>query len=38
MSNTLSDQFNDLLARAYIYGEHAGVKDLLRRHGLVPLP
>jgi hypothetical protein len=26
------------LARAYIHGEHAGVKDLLRRHGLVPLP
>ena len=34
----LSDQFNDLLARAYIYGEHAGVKDLLRHHGLVPVP
>ncbi len=26
--------FNDLLARAYIYGEHDGVKDLLRSHGL----
>lgn len=34
----LADQFNDLLARAYIHGERAGVKDLLRRHGLVPTP
>lgn len=29
--------FNDLLARAYIYGEHDGVKDLLRSHGLTQM-
>ena len=34
----LADQFNDLIARAYIHGERAGVKDLLRRHGRVPTP
>ena len=34
----LADQFSDLLARAYIHGERAGVRDLLRRHGLVPTP
>lgn len=33
----LSDSFNTLLAAAYVRGEHEGVKNLLRRHGLVPL-
>ena len=26
-------RFNDLLARAYVLGEHEGVKDLLRAEG-----
>ncbi|WP_336872374.1 Fic family protein [Rhodococcus qingshengii] len=34
----LSDTFNDLLARAYLQGEHDAVKDLLREHGLIDLP
>lgn len=34
----LSDTFNDLLAKAYIRGEHDAVKDLLRNHGLIDLP
>ncbi len=35
---SLSDRFNDRLARAYIHGDHDGVKDMLRVHGLVDLP
>lgn len=31
----LADAFNALLAAAYVHGEHDGVKDLLRTHGLV---
>lgn len=31
---SLARTFNDLLARAYIYGEHDPVKDLLRTRGL----
>lgn len=34
----LSDTFNDLLAKAYIRGEHDAVKDLLLNHGLIDLP
>jgi len=34
---SLARQFNDLLARAYIYGERDGVKAQLRNRGLVPL-
>lgn len=34
----LSDTFNDLLAKAYLQGEHDAVKDLLREHGLIDLP
>ncbi|BAH33585.1 Fic family protein [Rhodococcus erythropolis] len=34
----LSDTFDDLLARAYLQGEHDAVKDLLREHGLIDLP
>ncbi|MFD4779747.1 Fic family protein [Rhodococcus qingshengii] len=34
----LSDTFNDLLAKAYLRGEHDAVKDLLREHGLIDLP
>jgi len=29
-----AERFNDLLARAYVLGEHEGVKDLLRVEGL----
>lgn len=32
---TLSEQFNDLLARAYLKDNHTGVKELLRTRGLV---
>ncbi|TCN45468.1 Fic/DOC family protein [Rhodococcus sp. SMB37] len=32
---SLSDSFNDLLAKAYVRDERGGVKDLLRTHGLV---
>ena len=31
---TLSDSFNDLLARAYVFGEHDEVKRLLRTQGV----
>lgn len=34
----VADLFNDLLARAYVLGEHDGVKDLLRERGLTDLP
>lgn len=34
---TLAAMFNDLLARAYIYGEHQGVKALLRSRGLTTI-
>lgn len=34
---SLSGAFHDLLARAYVYGEHDGVKDLLRLRGLTRL-
>lgn len=34
---TLADSFNTLLAAAYVHGEHDGVKDLLRTHGLTRL-
>ncbi|MBM4574869.1 cell filamentation protein Fic [Rhodococcus hoagii] len=34
----LADTFNDLLARAYIHGEHGAVKALLREHGLTVAP
>ncbi|MFT4165894.1 MAG: Fic family protein [Microlunatus sp.] len=34
---TLSEQFNDLLARAYLEDDHAGVKALLRTRGLVDI-
>lgn len=30
---TLSDTFNDLLAKAYVHDDHDGVKDLLRAQG-----
>lgn len=33
----VAGEFNDLLARAYIYDEHDGVKALLRERGLVPI-
>lgn len=33
----LADAFSTLLAAAHIYGEHDGVKGLLRTHGLVGL-
>jgi hypothetical protein len=32
---SLSRTFNDLLARAYVYGEHDGVKALLRSRGFI---
>lgn len=35
---SLARTFNDLLARAYIYGEHDGVKTLLRSRGLTITP
>lgn len=34
---SLSGAFHDLLTRAYVYGEHDGVKDLLRLRGLTRL-
>ena len=34
---SLARTFNDLLARAYVYGERHGVKELLRRRGLTAL-
>lgn len=34
---TLSERFNDLLARAYVESDHAGVKALLRTRGLVDI-
>lgn len=34
---SLARTFNDLLARAYIYGEHDGVKVLLQSRGLIKL-
>lgn len=34
---SVADTFNDLLARAYLFGEDDGVKDLLRRDGVVGL-
>lgn len=34
---SVADTFNDLLARAYVFGEDAGVKDLLRADGIVDL-
>lgn len=34
---SVADSFNDLLARAYLYDEHGGVKDLLRSHGLTDI-
>lgn len=34
---SVADSFNDLLARAYVHGEDAGVKVLLRSRGLIPL-
>jgi hypothetical protein len=34
---SLAGTFNDLLARAYVYGEHDGVKALLRSRGLTRL-
>jgi prophage maintenance system killer protein len=34
---SLAKMFNDLLAKAYMYDEHDGVKDLLRIHGLSAL-
>lgn len=33
----LARTFNDLLARAYVYDERDGVKELLRRPGLTKL-
>ncbi|KXO89356.1 Fic family protein [Tsukamurella pseudospumae] len=33
----VADTFNDLLARAYLLGEDDGVKNLLRRDGIVPI-
>ncbi|GAA4402546.1 Fic family protein [Tsukamurella soli] len=33
----VASRFNDLLARAYRFGEHDGVKDMLRSMGLTPL-
>lgn len=35
---TTSREFNDRLARAYVFGEYDGVKDLLRQRGFSPLP
>lgn len=34
----VSDEFTDLLAVAYLRGEHDAVKNLLREHGLIDLP
>lgn len=34
---SMARTFNDLLAKAYIYGEHEGVKTLLRHRGLTEL-
>lgn len=34
---SLAKQFNDLLAKAYIFSEREGVKALLRNRGLTPL-
>jgi prophage maintenance system killer protein len=34
---SVARRFNELLARAYIYGEHAEVKALLRSRGLTRL-
>lgn len=34
---SLARTFNDLLARAYLYGEHDGVKVLLQSRGLIKL-
>lgn len=34
---SIADSFNDLLARAYVFNEHDGVKDLLRERGITPL-
>ncbi len=31
-----ADAFNELLASAYIHGDHSGVIDLLRTHGITP--
>lgn len=35
---SVADTFNDLLARAYVHDEDAGVKDMLRDRGLSNLP
>ena len=35
---SVAEQFNDLLARAYVYGEDGGVAELLRIRGLIALP
>ena len=34
---SVAAEFNDLLARAYVLGEDAGVKTMLRERGLVPI-
>ena len=34
---SLADSFNNLLARAYFFGDCVGVKHLLREYGLTPL-
>ncbi|MDP9904598.1 Fic family protein [Arthrobacter bambusae] len=34
----VADKFNDLLARAYIFDEHDGVKEMLRDRGLTASP
>lgn len=36
--SSLARRFNDLLARAYVYGEYDGVKALLRSRGLTVTP
>lgn len=35
---SLAESFNELLARAYVFGEDEGIKDLLRERGIGPIP
>ncbi|WP_269432080.1 hypothetical protein [Tsukamurella asaccharolytica] len=34
---SVADTFNDLLARAYVFGDDDGIKNLLRADGVVDL-
>lgn len=34
---SVARNFNDLLARAYIFDDHTPIKDLLRKKGFAPL-